>query len=365
MTCLILIVTSILIVLAADDAVTLENRIYDGIDKIHELSTNPPLSMMIYGNSDFENIPLENIISEYIENTDFKKINTVLKVKDDFLKFCNTKLETRQISEYLGNELKKFKAEISTELNETTLSYLTTKKEKIQKPIEFQEYDLDFEDIIPTHLTKEEIAILKNNLEYIFLENLDENNCGIVIAGIDKNTMKGSYCQFEMILNTEDKVLTNDIDEDIDITGSKIKIFAQNEVIKGFLNGIDEDLQEELSNNLLSYINNTLDYLLEDIQSKTLFDLNDVDRLREEIELFKENSVAKYDFEDHLSNMKIENIKKVSEELEGMSKDELVKMSKTLIDITRLNQIIHSERETVGKNVTTIVLSLKNGIEKY
>ena len=39
-------------------------------------------------------------------------------------------------------------------------------------------------------------------------------------------------------------------------------------------------------------------------------------------------------------------------------------MSKTLIDITRLKQIISSERETVGGNVTLLVLSLKNGTEK-
>ena len=33
MTCLVLIITSILIVLAADDAVTLDNRIYGGAEK--------------------------------------------------------------------------------------------------------------------------------------------------------------------------------------------------------------------------------------------------------------------------------------------------------------------------------------------
>ena len=81
MTCLILIITSILIVLAADDAVTLENRIYEGMEKIHGLSNDPPISMMIYGNSDFSGIPLENIISEYKKKTDFKKVNTILKEK--------------------------------------------------------------------------------------------------------------------------------------------------------------------------------------------------------------------------------------------------------------------------------------------
>ena len=62
MTCLVLIITSLLIILASDDAVTLDNRIYGGIEKIHNISNDPPLSIMIYGNSEFEEIPLENII---------------------------------------------------------------------------------------------------------------------------------------------------------------------------------------------------------------------------------------------------------------------------------------------------------------
>jgi hypothetical protein len=49
----VLIITSILIVLAADDAVTLENRIFEGMEKIYALSNDPPISVMIYGNSQY------------------------------------------------------------------------------------------------------------------------------------------------------------------------------------------------------------------------------------------------------------------------------------------------------------------------
>ena len=81
MTCLVLIITPVLIILAADDAVTLENRIYGGAEKIFGLSNDPPIAMMVYGNSDFRDHPLENLISEYIKKTDFNKENTVLKLK--------------------------------------------------------------------------------------------------------------------------------------------------------------------------------------------------------------------------------------------------------------------------------------------
>ena len=87
--------------------------------------------------------------------------------------------------------------------------------------------------------------------------------------------------------------------------------------------------------------------------------------MAKEINIIKRNSLVKYDFEDNLKNIQIDNINKISEELEGMSKEELVKMSKTLINMTRLKQIINSERETVGGNVITFVLSLKRGTEKF
>lgn len=365
MTCLILIITSILIVLAADDAVTLENRIYEGMEKIHGLSNDPPISMMIYGNSDFSGIPLENIISEYKKKTDFKKVNTILKVKKNFLKFVNKSLNTITIEEYLNNELKKFKEEIKNDINEMDLKHLTQQKEIIQKFKCFENYPLNFDDIIPDNLTMNEKNILKNNLEYIFFENLNENRCGIVISGIDKETMKSSYSQFELILNTDKNVLYEDMSEEIDIKGSKIKIFAQDQTIKGFLNGIDDELQDEISKNLTIYIEKALTQLLIAIKEKKAFCSEECKKIENEIDNIKRNSLAQYYFEDNLKNIKIDNINKISEELDGMSKEELIQMSKTLINMTRLKQIINSERETVGNNVITFVLSLKKGIEKF
>lgn len=365
MTCLVLIITSILIVLAADDAVTLENRIFEGMEKIYALSNDPPISVMIYGNSDFCEIPLENIISEFKKKTDFKKINTILKVKKEFLKFNNETLQEKTTDTYLKEELKKFKDEIKENLNEIDLKHLTKQKEKIQKFKCFEEYSLDFDDILPENLSKNETEILKNNLEYIFFENLNEKRSGIVISGIDKQTMKSSYTQFEMIMNTSNKVIFENISEEIDISRSKIKIFAQNQVIESFLNGIDEELQDEISNNLPKYIETTLDYLLKIMKEKNILSLTEYNEIENEIEIIKKNSIIKYDSEDNIQNIKIENINKISEELEGMSKEELVKLSKTLINITRFKQIINSERETVGENVTTFVLSLKKGIEKF
>lgn len=47
-----------------------------------------------------------------------------------------------------------------------------------------------------------------------------------------------------------------------------------------------------------------------------------------------------------------------------MTKNELIEFNESLINITKFKKIITSEKETVGGDVKTIILSLKNGIEK-
>lgn len=47
---------------------------YEGMQKIYKLSDIHPAQMMINGNMEFENIPMETIINEFIRNTDFEKL---------------------------------------------------------------------------------------------------------------------------------------------------------------------------------------------------------------------------------------------------------------------------------------------------
>ena len=63
--------------------------------------------------------------------------------------------------------------------------------------------------------------------------------------------------------------------------------------------------------------------------------------------------------------MKQEIEKNMNEELNGMSKKELIEMNQSLINLTKFKRILNSEMTTVGGDVKTIVLSLKEGIEKF
>lgn len=61
-------------IFASDTGVTTpKGKKYDGVRKIFKLSDIPPSKMMINGNMEFENIPLETIINEFQRNTIWMK----------------------------------------------------------------------------------------------------------------------------------------------------------------------------------------------------------------------------------------------------------------------------------------------------
>ena len=57
--------------------------------------------------------------------------------------------------------------EIKNDLDNINLKKITLEKEKIQKIKEFENVSLTFEDILPNNLTKKELELLNNNLEYV------------------------------------------------------------------------------------------------------------------------------------------------------------------------------------------------------
>lgn len=249
MSCIICIFTPNKIVISSDSAVSSDNRTYTGVEKIIPLSNDPPLTIAIYGNSDFGEIPLENIISEYVKKTDFKKINTVVKVKKDFLNYIHEIIPKETIDEFLRKKIRSFKDEIK-DLDEIGLIYYFSKCQEKETMNIFENYEFNFDELLPKDLTKTQKEIFNANMNNIFLSLVSDELSGIIIAGIDKKTLKSSYTSFEMLLNEPHSVSIHNENEEIDINGSKIKVFAQNDVIKGFFKGIDDELLSQISSEI-------------------------------------------------------------------------------------------------------------------
>lgn len=359
-----LIITPLLILLAADNAVTLDERIYGEAQKIFKLSNDPPLAMMIYNSSDFCEIPLENLISEYVKKTDFSRINTPLKVKEDFLQYTHKTLKKDNIEEYIKEELNNFRKEVLT-LNNEAIDHYSTQKIKNEILPLFKDYKFDFSDETPRNLSKKQKELFNINMNNEFLSKLSEETSGIVISGFDKETLKGSYCAFEMILNTETKVEITNQSEENNVKKNTIKIFAQSDVIESFFNGIDETLLQDISENINFYANQTIEYILKCVEDEKTITEDNLKNIRRNFESIKENPMIKNEFLDNIEILKGNIMENILYEIEGMPKKELLNMAKSLIKITRLKRILSSERVTVGEEVTSYVLTLKDGVEIF
>ena len=74
------------VVLGADSAVTINGKkIRTGVEKLFKLSNDPPMGMMIFGNANFQNIPMETLIKQYSKKTNFKKLKSIENIQKDFL----------------------------------------------------------------------------------------------------------------------------------------------------------------------------------------------------------------------------------------------------------------------------------------
>ncbi|MDO5814272.1 MAG: hypothetical protein Q4Q18_01440 [Methanobrevibacter sp.] len=364
MTCIITIFTPDKTIISEDSAVSSNTRTYTGVEKTIILSNDPPMTMSYYGNSDFDNIPVENIISEYVKHTDFKIVNTVDKVKKDFLNYVNKVMPQESIDEYLQRKLISFKEECRG-FSDTDMKYYSLINfEKTTLPL-FEDYEFDFSDLIPDNITSNEKVRLNRNLNNIFLSLFSDELCGIVIVGVNKKTMKNGYTNFEMLFNLKNNVLICNENEELHMNKSRIKVFAQNDVINGFFNDIDGELLSIISQNLQEYINETLKILFSNLEYKTNISKEDLRKINDEINHVQENSMIKEEFENSIKNLENNNMENILNEIEIMPKCEIMKMNETLINLTRLKRIITSEPMTVDGNVSHHVLSLKNGIEKF
>ncbi len=364
MSCIINIFTADKQIVSADSAVSSESRTYAGVEKIIPLSNDPPIVLSYYGNADFEGIPIANIVSEFKKNTDFSKVNTVVKVKESLLEFIHDKLKRRSLDEFINENLCIFKESLD-QLNSFDLKYYSQNEFDEEILPKFEKYNFDFKYVGASVLSDIELEVFNKNMNNLFLSELSNDVSGIVISGINKNTMKNSYTAFEMICNNHDDVVISNVFEELNFSECKIRVFAQNDVIKGFFNGIDNITFEELEDYLVCNFNEAFDKTLEII--KKYVDNSEIrfEDIISEIEMVKINFISDELLKNKLHDIERKNMRIILKEIEIMPKIELINISRILINMTRLKRIFTSNRVTVDGNVLSYVLSLKEGIEKF
>ena len=127
MTSEILLMNKNAIALASDSLVTIDGRkSYGGANKIFMLSNNPPMGVMIYGNGNFEGIPLETLINDYSDKTNFNQLDNIFDIKDDFLEYLGRVTPKTDFKSLIEKNIQIFQQSVGSKISQMSISKCTT-----------------------------------------------------------------------------------------------------------------------------------------------------------------------------------------------------------------------------------------------
>lgn len=315
------------IIMSTEDVETIsDEKTYTGVEKLFDISNNPAIGLMFYGPPIFEGIPMETLINEFKEKMKNKKIISVLDARSKLLKFIAEATPIKDLNLFIKHYLKEYKKDLSyyfknidkKEFNNEINFY--QKKEILPFLKNYSIEDDYFEDILPSFVTnnKEEI---NNKLWKSFNEILSLGSVGIIIAGFDDEYHFPSFTHFNIILNNQGKIEIEEIETKLNITKPLIRVYATTIGADLFLNGIDNQIEENL------------------------------------IEILaKNNNLNKKTIKNSINGLKMDFKESIENSIEWLPKKERLELNYTLIYLTALKQKISPNIETVGGNIHSCVL---------
>ena len=349
------------ITLASDMAITTpENKSYNCGTKIFKLTDDFPIGIMINGNVDFQNIPLETLIGEFAKTVDFKKIKTVQQIKDQFLNYLSINTNYTTFNDYLISILHNFKKELIEEIKEygfeETLSYYS-EKDASYFINNNENYNTEFYEIIPQDKNKEEVNM---RIWRIFSYYFSFEGTGIIFAGFDSDNFYPTFFEITLHCNDNGKIIYEENDSMINSEKPVIKVFAINEEAYTFITGISKNFEDfikeyiEESNNI--FLNELTYRLTTRKYNKTLIDeiLKICTTLMSDI--YK-------DIGQQIQNFKINGIYDTSEFAEYLPKQIHWDLANYLIKLTALKQKFSSDNETVSSETEIAFITKHNHFE--
>lgn len=325
---------------------------------------------MIFGSADFEGIPMETLIKEYRKNADFSLNDNIQLIKDDFLKYLSENTLETNLSKKIKYSLFVFKeffnSQISNFDEDSFLDYIDSHitndlPDFVKNLSEFNNYDVEFEQLIPDYINSNHDEIV-NNLKNIFFNSFINGGTGIVIAGFNKNDMFPSYFKFNLCWNENNKIQIFDCKSEINFNGNAIIPFAQNDVINTFLTGIDDYIKLSFYKYLRSFTQGFTDELINYFNESGKIDdksLNEVKIILSKCETTNDKRVDMFihNFENLTENF----VGEILDSVGSLPKEELANMSESLIHITSLKRKISSDLESVGGDIDVAIISKGDG----
>lgn len=358
------------IALAADSAVTINGKkVRNGVEKLFKLSNDPPMGMLIFGNANFDFIPMETLIKQYSKKADFKNLKNISEIQKDFLKYLGDvtppfdfkKAIEENLDEYTLELNKKFdnigKDEFDSIINEfendDSLNFLTSLKE----------WDLiDFKDLIPDFVKVGDKEVVLHVLKMNFFKKIIPSSTGVVIAGFNDDDLFPSFVSFDLIINNGGKIEIKLLESKINYPLGYIVPFAQRDVIDTFLTGSNIMFKEIISFYLLQFFEDYCN-LIEDaiLNNNSIDELSKKECISEIKKINSVNDVTVNQFANFFE--KWENIIMIPilSAINTLPKIELAEMSYSLVYITSLRRKIDSDIESVGGEIAVAIITKGDG----
>ena len=403
MTAEIVIMNKTAVALATDSAVTIEQqedkKIYNSANKLFTLSKYHPVGIMIYGSATFMGIPWETIIKIYRSKLGKQKFDTLDEYTANFIDFLdngNPLFPDPEQEKYLSGTISGYFYHIKNEIckevrstidNEGKVGYSQT--ERITSDIIGRHHDLwNTSDLLPsipkTHIKdiiKKYASSIDKAKNEMFVElpiseksseQLNEISAsifsknrflpslsGVVIAGFGEKDVFPCLKSFSLdgIVNDRLKYIE---DSGIDIRSdnrASISAFAQNEMVKAFMNGIDPVYSEYTKNYLYNIFDEYPDVIVKRIPNLSESERKDIgENLKQESNgLFK-------DYQKWGDNYRRQyHVNPIMDMVAVLPKDELAAMAESFVHLTSFKRKITMGAETVGGPIDVAIISKGDG----
>lgn len=394
------------IALASDSAVTIKGRkVYNSAEKLFGLSENHTVGVMVYGANSMFHFPWETIIKLYGSKLN-DPFDTLKEYMESFLQFLNKNEYSEFMSEVneekyivdklyskikqLHSKLSRINKRLSSEYgelrpqNEIQEMYDQQAKAFIDKRMNHlkeKSYPRGFNhkdyELLLEKYAKRIVELVRNKFEshlylmewleginYILIQALIKefsgNFSGIVFSGFGNKELYPSLyiLIIDGKINNKTKYFVEKRSID-DATHGMILPFAQRDMIKGFLDGINGEMEKLLLTDLKNEFNLLSDTLIHNLN----------DNFREEIDLEAiENEISDalmqvYDRQrENILRYKRENFTyPILDVVESLPVKELADMAEALLNVAALKRKFSTSVESVGGPIDVAVITKAEG----
>ena len=388
MTAEVAVINKSAVAIAADSAVTTEltdssgrqhDKIFNTANKVFALSKYAPVGIMVYNTMELGGVPWETLIKEYRKHLKKKKFNYLEEYVDDFFKFLSSSkklFNEEHIKDVLLLILMKFFFSLGT------ISSNREAKEKFNKKIEEME-KLDFADSFDenlTQLTNDYIAVIDKAATFVFgkskIRNLKTKYrrlaalaitkeeqlagySGVVITGFGEEDIFPKLVEYKTDLVIFGRVRKTKLQEyePSHLTYGKVMSFAQEDIIKTILEGINPSYARKIQESAIQFLAKLPQKIIDgidelDVDKKDHYKAKAFDAFAESIiEFFinmNEERESKHTFQ-------------IEKAIQMMPFSELAEIAEVFIRLTQVRRRLSPDSETVGGPIDVAVISKADG----